>query len=168
MPPLLAAAGKLATTVIARRAQARALGSAIRIVVAGLVLTLLVVALLGLTTLSAVFEQRSTLPWPVPVPAAGAAGDGWRAGGWQVTSGYGWRDDPTRPGQRAFHDGVDLAGVPFGLGAAVPSVLDGKVEALGWDQPEADDPSTAGGGLMVEITSGQPRGTEDSFSGTGA
>lgn len=158
MPPLLASAARLLATAVVRREQARLLSSGVRAAVAGLMLTGVLLTVLFMTTLTAVFEQHSTLPWPVPVPASNDATTGWRAGGWQVSSGYGWRDDPTQPGQRAFHDGVDLVGAPFGLGAAVPSVLDGKVEALGWDQPEADDPSTAGGGLMVEITSGQPRG----------
>lgn len=97
--------------------------------------------------------QTSTLPWPVVVPKAGDEGAGWVAGGWQVSSGYGWRSNPFKPETKEFHDGVDLAGPPFCLHCRVPSLFDAQVRYLGWDpyRDRAQPADQTGGGIVVEL-----------------
>ncbi len=98
--------------------------------------------------------QSSTIAWPVPVPAPGAAAEGWLAGGWTVTSPFGWRDAGQPTGTLEFHDGVDLAGEPFCLRCPVPAIYDGEVSYVGWDQSAAAQPQQAGGGQIVKLDNG--------------
>jgi len=97
--------------------------------------------------------QSSTLPWPVVVPEAGKEANGWLAGGWQVSSRYGWRRDPFDPQRQEFHDGIDLVGPPFCLHCRVPSLFDAQVRYLGWDpySNRVQPADKAGGGMLVEL-----------------
>lgn len=97
--------------------------------------------------------QTSTLPWPVLVPEAGREATGWLAGGWHITSTFGWRRDPLNPERMEFHDGVDLAGPPFCLHCRVPSLFDARVRYLGWDpyRDRSGAADTSGGGMLVML-----------------
>jgi hypothetical protein len=117
------------------------------------VLALMLVAVSLCGTLSAGM-QSSTIAWPVPIPAAGEETDGWRAGGWEVSSRFGWRDNPVDPGALEFHDGIDLAGKPFDLKQPTVAVFDAQVSYVGWDQPNAERPDQVGGGQMVIVKNG--------------
>lgn len=137
-----------------QQAQKRAPGLLRGLAIASGGLMLLVMMLCN--SLFAMVSQQSTLTWPVPVPQQADAAAGWQSGGWQIASRYAWRRDPAYQDRIEFHDGVDLAGPMFALGAGVLPVLDGAVDYLGWDEPNAPDPSTAGGGMLVKLASGTP------------
>lgn len=122
-----------------------------------LLLALLLPLALLILALIAPF-QVSTLVWPVPVPPDGQSDQGWQAGGWSITSPFGWRRDPLDPTRIEFHDGIDLGGPPLCAGCPVVSVLDGRVERMGWDRASSAPPGTpadqVGGGLVVETVTG--------------
>jgi murein DD-endopeptidase MepM/ murein hydrolase activator NlpD len=155
--------GKLATRAAARGIAAvlfKAGGvfgaKAIAIVALILVALALVIALLSLLVgvISAPFQQ-TTAVWPV---SADIEPDGtYQAGGWAISSRFGWRNSPFTH-QPEFHDGIDivspLGGCPFGKGCELPSMFDGRVEYVGWDQTGGDDPTTEGGGQIVTVENG--------------
>jgi cell wall-associated NlpC family hydrolase len=127
-----------------------------RILLRTLVLFLFVVLLIAVSlcgTLSAGL-QSSTLAWPVPIPEAGKEADGWQAGGWEISSRFGWREHPMEPGTLEFHDGIDLAGKPFDLYQPTVAVFDAQVAYVGWDDPTAERPDEIGGGQMVILNNG--------------
>jgi murein DD-endopeptidase MepM/ murein hydrolase activator NlpD len=156
------AVGKLATRAAARGIAALlfkvsgVLGAkAIAIGVLILVALALVMALLSLfiSVVSAPFQQ-TTAVWPV---SAAVRSDGtYQAGGWAISSRFGWRNSPFRH-QPEFHDGIDIVspsgGCPFGKGCELPSMFDGRVEYVGWDQG-GGDPATEGGGQIVTVENG--------------
>lgn len=118
-----------------------------------IILVVLVIALI-IASIGAAF-QSSTAAWPAPV-ATDAAG-GYRAGGWAISSGFGWRNSPLVAGSE-FHDGIDLVNphgmCPFGYHCGATAMFDGKVGYVGWDTPSADDPAKAGGGMVVVVDNG--------------
>src|SRR6266508_1106397 len=132
-------------------AKGAAVLAAVMVIIALLMLLIiLIVAVMG------VAFQRTTAVWPVPV-ATDAAGN-YPASGWMISSRYGWRDDPQGAGAE-FHDGLDLAnpqgGCPFGYHCGAPSMFDGSVQYVGWDQAAAGEPSKTGGGELVIVSNGQ-------------
>src|SRR5215471_14305362 len=66
---------------------------------------LIATACLLFSTIGAIV-QHTTEVWPVSA-ATDVAGN-YRAGGWVITSRFGWRDDPIG-GRAEFHDGIDIA-----------------------------------------------------------
>lgn len=122
---------------------------AISIIAALLLSTLLLLSIIG-GALGATF-QSTTAVWPAPI-ATDRAG-GYRAGGWSVTSGFGWRDHP-QTGQPEFHNGIDIAGPTFCRTCPVPSMFDATVQYVGWDRPDTPDPQAAGGGQVVMFENG--------------
>lgn len=123
------------------------------------VVLIIVLVLLLITILVSVISagaQQTTAVWPVPV-ATTTAGT-YQAGGWSISSRYGWRDSITGAGAE-FHDGVDLVNpsnsCPFGYHCGVPSVFDGEVRYVGWDVPSSRDPSKEGGGITVRMQNGE-------------
>jgi murein DD-endopeptidase MepM/ murein hydrolase activator NlpD len=128
---------------------------AIGAIVLGAALLVIGLVLLVLATVGAAF-QNSTAVWPVPVDVRD---DGtYRAGGWAISSRFGWRQSPftSRP---EFHDGIDIVnptgGCPFGHRCPLPAMFDGVVEYVGWDQSGTDDPEASGGGQIVIVENGQ-------------
>lgn len=112
--------------------------------------------LLALLLLPALFASailnKSTVVWPVAAPTQLAAGQtSYLATGWTVSSPFGWRPNPDRPGEWELHDGIDLAGPMFCDGCAVPPMGDVEVIAVGWDQPYALEPLRAGAGVVVDM-----------------
>ncbi len=99
--------------------------------------------------------QSSTLAWPVPIPQPGSEHTGWLAGGWQVSSAFGWRDAVQQPPKLEFHDGVDLVGESFCLQCPVPALYDGTVSYIGWDDSAAEQPDRVGGGQIVTLDNGK-------------
>src|SRR6266536_2330444 len=112
-------------------------------VVAAIVLIILLIVLI-ISVAGAAF-QSSTAVWPVPI-ATDTAGN-YQASGWAISSRFGWRDNPEGGGAE-FHDGIDLTNpqgtCPFGYHCGAPSIFDGQVQYVGWDQAGSGDPSRAG------------------------
>ncbi|MEN9937286.1 MAG: hypothetical protein RLZZ387_3865 [Chloroflexota bacterium] len=132
-------------------AKAIAIGA---LVLAAIVLLIGLLALV-LSVIGAAF-QSTTAVWPVP---ADVRPDGsYRAGGWAISSRFGWRQSPFT-GRPEFHDGIDIVnpsgGCPFGHRCALPSMLDGVVTYVGWDQAGDGDPQATGGGQVVIVENGQ-------------
>lgn len=106
--------------------------------------------------------QSSTIVWPVAIPDQGAEASGWRAGGWNLSSTFGWRDHPKQPGTPEFHDGIDLTGETFCFRCPVPAIFDGIVDYVGWDTSggswEPDNQNIPkdqrGGGIIVKLGNG--------------
>jgi hypothetical protein len=126
----------------------------IAVVLAVIVLVVGLVTLI-LSTVGAAF-QPTTAVWPAP---ADVREDGsYLAGGWAISSRFGWRTSPFT-GQAEFHDGIDIVspsgGCPFGHRCALPAMFDGQVEYVGWDQAGAGAPQATGGGQIVIATNGQ-------------
>lgn len=134
----------------ARSGLALKAGPALALVAA---LTLGVLAIVLACAMAGAVFQSSTVVWPVPV-ATDTAG-GYRAAGWSVTSGFGWRADPLNPQQVEFHEGVDLAGQAFCRRCPAAALFDATVTYVGWDNPGAEQPHAAAGGQTVRITSAQ-------------
>lgn len=117
---------------------------------AKLLAALAALALLVVAAAVSAVAQKSTLVWPVLAPTRVTSEDAsYAAAGWTVSSPFGWRADPERPGAFALHDGVDLAGPTFCDGCPVPPIGDVVVVAVGWDQ--ADDPLNSGAGVVVDM-----------------
>ena len=97
-------------------------------------------------------------------PGPGAEQDGWTAGGWSITSTFGWRPSPTDGERQEFHDGVDIVGPTFCLHCAVMSIADARVAYIGWDleRDRTKPPGATGGGMIVELDTG-PRGAGDAY-----
>lgn len=123
-------------------------------IVAVIVLIILLIVLI-VSVAGAAF-QSSTAVWPVPV-ATDSAGT-YQASGWTISSRYGWRDNP-QGGDIEFHDGIDLTNpqgrCPFGYHCGIPSIFDGTVQYVGWDQSASGNPSKTGGGMLVIVANGQ-------------
>jgi hypothetical protein len=112
----------------------------------GVTLLILVTATVGAVT------QKSTLTWPVAAPTrVSATAPDYSATGWTVSSPFGWRPNPERPGEWELHEGVDLAGPMFCPGCAVPPLGDVAVTHVGWDQEWASDPLHSGAGVVVDM-----------------
>jgi cell wall-associated NlpC family hydrolase len=137
-------AGQAASSALAAK------GGGVVLTVAALTLGVLAL-LLGCAVMGAVF-QTSTAVWPVPV-ATDTSG-GYRAAGWSVTSGFGWRANPFDPTAAEFHDGLDLAGPAFCRRCPAASLFDATVTYVGWDDPSAEHPEATAGGQTVRIESG--------------
>ncbi len=102
--------------------------------------------------IAAAVLQKSTLVWPVVAPTQiSAHTPTYHATGWTVSSPFGWRPNPEDPSVWEFHEGIDLVGPMFCDGCPVPPMADSLVDRVGWDQPYAPDPRTAGGGVVVEM-----------------
>lgn len=107
--------------------------------------------LLPLLIASAVVN-KSTVVWPVAAPTqVSLAQNSYLATGWTITSPFGWRTTPSDPSQWELHDGIDLAGPMFCDGCSVPPMGDLEITNVDWDQPYADDPRTAGAGVIVDM-----------------
>lgn len=149
-------AARKALGALATRAAAL-LGAKAGLIVSLAVLLVVVIAcalILLLNGISAALQQ-TTAPWPV---APDVQTDGsYQAGGWAVSSRFGWRASPIT-GQPEFHDGLDITnptgGCPFGYRCILPSMFDGVVTYVGWDQSGNGDPATTGGGQIVIVENG--------------
>jgi hypothetical protein len=127
----------------------------VRIVV--LILLLLIAPLVILSLLAGTAMQKSMLTWPVAAPTRVAASQpDYLAAGWTISSLFGWRYDPTRPGQYELHEGVDLAGPMFCHGCEVPPMGDIEVAQVGWDQEWSADPLQEGAGVVVDMALQHP------------
>ncbi|HWQ13904.1 MAG TPA: peptidase M23 [Roseiflexaceae bacterium] len=158
------AMSRLASTAAARGLSAllfKAGGVAgAKVIAIGAIIAVVMVLVVGLIflILSAIGAgfQATTAVWPVP---ADVREDGtYRAGGWAISSRFGWRTGPFTQ-QAEFHDGIDIVnpsgGCPFGHRCALPAMFDGVVEYVGWDQTGTGDPATMGGGQIVIVENGQ-------------
>ena len=145
----------------------RAVGSALmktgaaaggKVVVVAMLVALTIILIGGLIliivgALGAVF-QHTALPWPVPPDVLP---DGtYRAGGWAISSRFGWRRHPIT-GQPEFHDGIDIinptGACPFGYRCILPAMFDGMVTYVGWDPNAPRRPAKEGGGQIVIVES---------------
>lgn len=125
-------------------------GGLVLIVVSVLVLLVLIIA-----AVTGAVIQTSTLVWPVPLAADGSD---YVAGGWRISSRFGWREQPD--GRMEFHDGLDVIApvdraCPFGYHCGIAAMVDGQVQYVGWDQAGARNPERAGGGQLVTVANGQ-------------
>ncbi|GIW00370.1 peptidase M23 [Roseiflexus sp.] len=98
--------------------------------------------------------QHTALPWPV---APDVQPDGtYRAGGWAISSRFGWRTHPIT-GQPEFHDGIDIVSptgaCPFAHRCLLPAMIDGVVTYVGWDENHGRHPDQEGGGQIVVVES---------------
>lgn len=123
------------------------------LVAVALVLVIALVSLL-VSVIGAAFQQ-TTAVWPAP---ADVRPDGtYLAGGWAISSRFGWRQSPF-DGQPEFHDGIDIVSpsgtCPFAHRCGLPAMFDGTVAYVGWDQSGASDPQAAGGGQIVIVENG--------------
>lgn len=101
--------------------------------------------------------NKSTVVWPVAAPThVSAAESNYVATGWTMSSPFGWRAVPSNPSQWELHDGVDLAGPMFCDGCPVPPMGDVEIASVDWDQPYADDPRSAGAGVVVDMALQHP------------
>ncbi len=136
---------KLASAVLGAKA-----ALIVALIVIASVIIVVMIALIG-----AAFQQ-TTAVWPVPV-ATDASGN-YLAGGWSISSRFGWRDDPLGGGAE-FHDGLDLVNptgsCPFGFHCGARAMFDGTVEYVGWDFYAPGDPATTGGGEIVTLSNGE-------------
>src|SRR5262245_1544687 len=99
-----------------------------------------VLLILVIATASAV-TQKSTLTWPIAAPTRVAANaPDYPASGWTISSPFGWRPNPERPGEWELHEGADLTGAMFCMGCAAPPLGDVAVAHVGWDQEWSNDP----------------------------
>lgn len=152
------AAGHLARQALLK--VGAALGAKGAVIVGAMLLVIAIVIMLIMIIVAVISAgaQQTTTVWPVPV-ATDTAGI-YKAGGWSISSRFGWRDSVAGDGSE-FHDGIDLvnplSGCPFGYRCGVPAMFDGSVRYVGWDVPSADDPSKEGGGIVVRMQNG----TED-------
>lgn len=134
------------------------LGAKVSVVIALIALAIILVMLLVVLIAAMVGApaQSSTAVWPVPI-ATDSAG-AYQASGWAISSRFGWRDNP-QGGAAEFHDGLDLINrqgrCPFGYHCGAPTIFDGTVEYVGWDQATSGDPSQTGGGQIVIVSNGQ-------------
>lgn len=98
--------------------------------------------------------QHTALPWPV---APDVQPDGtYHAGGWAISSRFGWRMHPIT-GQPEFHDGIDIVSptgaCPFAYRCLLPAMIDGVVTYIGWDTNGGRHPDREGGGQIVVVES---------------
>ncbi|MCS6841941.1 MAG: peptidase M23 [Roseiflexus sp.] len=98
--------------------------------------------------------QHTALPWPV---APDVQPDGtYRAGGWAISSRFGWRTHPVT-GQPEFHDGIDIisptGACPFAYRCLLPAMVDGVVTYVGWDVNGGRHPDQEGGGQIIVVES---------------
>lgn len=104
--------------------------------------------------------QKSMFSWPIDAPTRVDSGDAaYIATGWSVASPFGWAANRESPGSYELREGVELVGDMFCMGCAVPPVLDLMVtqDGVRWDQEGADDPMTAGAGVVVEFEIQHPQ-----------
>lgn len=106
--------------------------------------------LLPLLIASAVLN-KSTVVWPVAAPTQVSSASSYTSTGWTISSPFGWRAARSAPSQWELHDGVDLSGPMFCDGCPVPPMGDVEITHVDWDQPYADDPRTAGAGVVVDM-----------------
>lgn len=117
-----------------------------------IILVLLVLVLLLSIGAASAVMQKSTLAWPVAAPTQVTADEStYLASGWWVSSPFGWRSSVNAPDQYELHEGIDLVGPTFCHGCPIPPLGDVTVTAVGWDDPWADDPLTAGAGVVVDM-----------------
>ncbi|MGQ9828782.1 MAG: peptidase M23 [Roseiflexus sp.] len=131
-------------------------GGKVIVVAALVVLTVILIGgliLIVVGALGALF-QHTALPWPVP-PEVLPDGT-YRAGGWAISSRFGWRRHPIT-GQPEFHDGIDIinptGACPFGYRCLLPAMFDGMVTYVGWDPNAPRHPAQEGGGQIVMVES---------------
>lgn len=98
--------------------------------------------------------QHTALPWPV-TPDVQPDGT-YRAGGWAISSRFGWRLHPIT-GQPEFHDGIDIVSptgaCPFAHRCLLPAMIDGVIAYVGWDINGRRHPDREGGGQIVVVES---------------
>lgn len=131
-------------------------GGKVILIVALIVAAIILVCGLALviaSALGAIF-QHTALPWPV---APDVQPDGtYRAGGWAISSRFGWRAHPIT-GQPEFHDGIDIVSptgaCPFAYRCLLPAMIDGVVTYIGWDVHGGRQPDQEGGGQIVVVES---------------
>jgi hypothetical protein len=115
-----------------------------------------VVLVLAIASVTAV-TQKSSLTWPVAAPTRVAAGaPEYTAAGWTISSPFGWRPNPERPGSWELHEGADLSGAMFCQGCPVPPLGDITVTHVGWDQEWGADPLHDGAGVVVDMALQHP------------
>ncbi|MDW8213034.1 MAG: peptidase M23 [Roseiflexaceae bacterium] len=159
-------AARLAARHAAKRALAAGSKAALKIgaVASGkvmLIVALVVLAIVLICGLALVIAgalgtifQHTALPWPV---APDVQPDGtYRAGGWAISSRFGWRLHPVT-GQPEFHDGIDIisptGACPFAYRCPLPAMVDGVVTYVGWDANSGRYPDRQGGGQIVVVES---------------
>lgn len=159
-------AARLAARHAAKRALAAGGKAALKIgAVAGgkvvLIAALVVLAVVLICGLALVIAgalgtifQHTALPWPV---APDVQPDGtYRAGGWTISSRFGWRPHPIT-GQPEFHDGIDIisptGACPFAYRCILPAMIDGVVAYVGWDANGGRHPDREDGGQIVVVES---------------
>ena len=131
-------------------------GGKVMLIVALVVLAIVLICGLALTIAGALgmIFQHTALPWPV---APDVQPDGtYRAGGWAISSRFGWRLHPIT-GQPEFHDGIDIVSptgaCPFAHRCVIPAMIDGMVTYVGWDSNGGRQPDREGGGQIVVVES---------------